>query len=225
MFRRQKENRPFSVQNIVDALQKQGVKKTAVERALATLVEKGQVNKKEYGKAKVFLLAQDKLELPNAEDVTSLDKQVSDLVGKLNQCNQRVALKSEDATSLKSQYTLQDAKKRVDFLEGEIALKTSKRSKLGDGSMLFSKEEKLAIDKSYYDLRLLWKRYRGLVNRIIDQISEGTGKKKSELNGEIGIETDEDVNVNLHEFVEIANPSAVRKGGLLDRNGKRQRQS
>lgn len=213
------------MQNIVDALQKQGVKKTAVERALATLVEKGQVNKKEYGKAKVFLLAQDKLELPNAEDIASLDQQLLDLNGELEQQNQRIASKREKVFSLKSQYTLEDAKKRIEFLESEVTLKTSKRSKLGDGSMLFSKEDKLAIDKSYYDLRLLWKKYRGLVNSILDQISEGTGKKKGELNEEIGIETDEDANVDLNDFAEIANPIAVRKGAPLARNSKRQRQS
>lgn len=213
------------MQNIVDALQKQGVKKTAVERALATLVEKGQVNKKEYGKAKVFLLAQDSLELPNAEDIATLDKQILDLNGELEQYNQRILSKREQVSTLKSQYTLVDAKKRINFLESEVASKTSKRSKLGDGSTLFSKEDKLAIDKAYYDLRLLWKKYRGLVTTILDQISEGTGKRKGELHEEIGVETDEGVSVNLNDFAEIANPSAVRKGTPLARNSKRQRQS
>ena len=50
------QNRPYTVQNIVDALQKCGVKKTAAERALASLTEKGSISKKEYGKTVVSVL-------------------------------------------------------------------------------------------------------------------------------------------------------------------------
>lgn len=191
------------------------MKKTAVERALATLVEKGQVIKKEYGKAKIFLLAQDKLDQPNTEDIASSDAKIRELTSEYEQCSQNLSSKREKVASLKSQYTLQDAKKRVESLEDELASKTAKRAQLGDGSMLMSKEEKLAIDKSYFDLRSLWKKYKALAASVLDQISEGTGKRKEELREEIGIETDEDVNVNLTDFVEVANPKTTRKGGPL----------
>lgn len=195
----------------MDALQKEGVKKTAVERALATLVENGQVNKKEYGKAKIFLLAQDKLDLPDAEDMASTDAELRTLSEKLNGLNSAIEEKKGRLAHLKSQYTFEGASERVEKLSDELTTKLARRERLGDGSALMSKEEKLNVEKAYSDMRLLWKKYSSLVKGIVDQISEATGKKRSELYEEIGVETDEDVNVNFAEFPEIGNANKGRR--------------
>eukprot|EP00187_Rhodella_violacea_P015879 CAMPEP_0184730824 /NCGR_PEP_ID=MMETSP0314-20130426/48815_1 /TAXON_ID=38298 /ORGANISM="Rhodella maculata, Strain CCMP 736" /LENGTH=95 /DNA_ID=CAMNT_0027197077 /DNA_START=102 /DNA_END=386 /DNA_ORIENTATION=- len=54
----QTQNRPFSVQNIVDALQKHSIKKTAVDRSLASLLDAASITQKLYGKSAVYLVAQ-----------------------------------------------------------------------------------------------------------------------------------------------------------------------
>ena len=50
-------NRPFSAQNVADALGKQGIKKGLSQKYLDTLVEQGKLNIKEAGKQKVSELA------------------------------------------------------------------------------------------------------------------------------------------------------------------------
>lgn len=207
----------------MDALQKEGVKKTAVERALAVLVEQSKVNKKEYGKAKIFLLAQDALQLPDDQDIAHTDSQINLLSQELVQTKDRIAQHRQRATALKAEYTLQEALLRVSSFEQQLQKKSDKREQLGDGSALLSKEDKLLIDMQYYDTRTAWKKYRSLVNNILDQIGEGTGKKKSELTEEIGIETDEDVSVNFADFPEIANPLRTNKCSSSSRSAKRRR--
>lgn len=218
-----KENRPFSVQNIVDALQKEGVKKTAVERSLATLVETGKVKKKEYGKAKIFLLAQDQLELPDAKDMASTDAEMRTLSQRLTQVNSNIDEKRERVAQLKSQYTLEGATQLISKLEDELTLKMAKRERLGDGSALMSKEEKAGIEKAYYDVRSLWKKYHVLVKSIVDQIGEATGKKRSELYEEIGIETDEEAKVDIADFPEIENPLKAKRGVAQGRSASAKR--
>lgn len=211
----------------MDALQKEGVKKTAVERALATLVENGQVNKKEYGKAKIFLLAQDKLDLPDAEDMASTDAELRALSERKCELDGTIEENRSRLAHLKSQYTLENATERVQVLTDELTTKLARRERLGDGSALMSKEDKLNVEKAYSEMRSMWKKYSSLVKGIVDQISEATGKKRSELYEDIGIETDEDVKVNFTDFPDIDHSLKGRRGALAGRSTpvKRQRLS
>lgn len=219
------ENRPFSVQNIVDALQKNGVKKTAVERSLASLVEKGTVSKKEYGKAKIFILAQDKIELPDPEEVKQLDEEIKSLTDDLSQATERVNAHRTKLSALKKEYTLEEAKARNAQLAAELTEKDAKRNALGDGSKLTSKEDKLKLEQNYYDTKLLWKRYKRIVKDIAGHIGEATGKKNSELFEDMAVETDESVNIKISDFPDIQNPSKSRRVANPKRAIKRQRQN
>lgn len=207
------------------------MKKTAVERSLAALVEDGLVNKKEYGKAKIFLLRQDTLELPDDAEAASTDEQLRTLSSQLQTLIQELAQKRERIAQLKSQYTLDDATQRLAALREELETKQDRRQRLGDGSTLMSKQDKLQLDKGYFNVRAAWKKYLKLVRDIVDQIAEASGKKRAELYEEIGIETDEDANVNLADMPEIDNPTKPKRPGgsgafqARSINAKRQRQS
>lgn len=221
-----KGNRPFSVQNVVDALQKQGVKKTAVERALASLVEQGAVNKKEYGKAKIFLLAQERLDLPDASDLEQLESDLRSLSEQLAATKERVAALRTTASSLRAQPTLREARARADAAKEKLEEQRSKRERLGDGSSLISRDEKLALDKAYYDKRALWKKYRGIVKGVVEQVAEASGRKPAELKEEMGYEADEDVDVAFADFPDIANPMKTKRGAQpQNRIAKRLRQT
>lgn len=212
------------MQNLVDSLQKENVKKAAVERSLASLVEKGTVTKKEYGKAKIFILAQDKLELPDPEEVTALEHEMQTLTTQLDEISQRVKLKHEKANALRQQYTLDDAMERDESLRQELQRKESKLKCLGDGSKLITKEDKAKIELNYYNLRSLWKKYKRTVTEITNQIGEAMGKKNAVLIEEIGIESDESVGVKIADFPEIANPLKPKRPAMHGRTIKRQRQ-
>jgi len=55
----QDANRPYNVQLVVDMLQKFGIKKGQVTKALDCLVEKEVISVKEFGKVKIFFPVQD----------------------------------------------------------------------------------------------------------------------------------------------------------------------
>lgn len=212
------------MQNIVDALQKNGVKKTAVERSLASLVEKGLVKKKEYGKAKIFILAQDKIELPDPEEVTRLDEELKSMLAEVSDLTERNDNLQSTVNMLKSQYTLEQAKVQDEKLTNVLAEKDAKRADLGDGSKLMTTEDKLKLEKDYYNVRALWKKYKRIVTDIVNQIGEATGKKNSELFEDMGIETDESVNIKISDFPDIQNPLKANRFGNTKRAIKRQRQ-
>lgn len=204
-------NRPFSVQNIVDSLQKAGIKKTAAERSLASLVEKKLVTKKEYGKAKIFIAAQELINIPSQEEVDELDAEIKKLQEELSSVSGQVDELSKNANRLRSELTLEEAKEKAAELNEAIEAKEKKIRSLGDGSTLMSKEDKQKLELSYYHARSLWKKYRRIVTDITDAVGEASGKKRSELFEELAIESDEAANVKLGDFPEIANPAKRQK--------------
>lgn len=212
------------MQNIVDALQKHNVKKTAVERSLASLIEKGKVSKKEYGKAKIFIVRQDSIEMPDEDEMVNLDTEIKTLNTQLTDVTARTNKLQDELALLNKEYTLEEARKRDEELTNELAKKEQKREGLGDGSKLISKDDKFKMDHTYYNVRSLWKKYKRIVIDITDQIGEATGKKNAELHEEIGIETDEAVNVNISDFPEIQNPLKTKRTIPATCAPKRQRQ-
>jgi hypothetical protein len=195
------------VQNIVDALQKSGVKKTGAERALASLVAKGIVSKKEYGKMSIFILAQDKLELPDQDAMNLVDSEIKDLTCRIKVLDENISISRDQVGRLQSIRTLDEARDELERLETEISKKEMKLSKLGDGSNLIGEDEKLILEIAYFSVLSAWKKRKNMVRNVADVIGESSGMKKAAFYAEIGIETDEDVNVDISSFPDIPNPS------------------
>lgn len=64
--------------DVFNNLHKQ-VGKTAVTKALSSLVEKGEVSEKAYGKQQVFVIRQDALPTPSPEELAILDSELQQL--------------------------------------------------------------------------------------------------------------------------------------------------
>lgn len=183
------------------------MKKTAVERSLAALVQKGSVTKKEYGKTKLFLLTQSSIELPDPEEAAQIDDRLKQLGKELEECQGQLSAYSQKENALRATLTLEEAKTKCENLSNVLAEKQKKLEALGDPSKLISNEDKLQVEKNYYDARNAWKKRKRIVKNIVDQISEAMAKKPKELVEQIGIETDEEVNIDIAQFPEIQNPS------------------
>eukprot|EP00958_Prasinococcus_capsulatus_P006708 scaffold625_cov420-Prasinococcus_capsulatus_cf.AAC.61 len=107
-----KENRPYNAQvglrfhaslaMIADAFQKFGIKKTAIERALAELATQGKVVCKEYGKAKVYLAEQEGLATLSSEEIAQLDAENTELKAKLSTLGSEVAAKKRQLQTIRS---------------------------------------------------------------------------------------------------------------------------
>ncbi|KAL8603663.1 hypothetical protein ACOMHN_017160 [Nucella lapillus] len=71
----------------------------------------------------------------------------------------------------------------------------AKISKLKEGRVLVSKEDRDKVLKRRSQCVKEWRKRKRMSNDIIDAILEGYPKTKKHLMDEIGIETDEDYNV------------------------------
>lgn len=199
------------MQNIVDALQKDGVKKTAVERSLASLVEKGAVTKKEYGKAKIFIRSQKDIQLPDMDESKALDAQLRDLSSQHTDIVERVNILKSQVNTLRQTMTLEEAQTKLEQKKKELESKEEQRAQLGDGTSLMTNEEKTKLEQAYFDARSSWKKYKRIVIEMVNQVSEASGKRPAQLFEEIGVETDKDVNVNIIDFPDIPNPSKQKQ--------------
>uniref|UniRef100_A0A6T6AXK2 Homologous-pairing protein 2 winged helix domain-containing protein n=1 Tax=Compsopogon caeruleus TaxID=31354 RepID=A0A6T6AXK2_9RHOD len=145
----EEKNRPFSVQNIVDALQKDGVKKTACERALASLVEGGKVVCKEYGKAKLYLFRQDNIDVPDGDSLAEMDREIAEKVGQTKELAARCGEEEGEVNALKSTLSEEEAAQRRKSLAESVERLNTKLQALGDISNLVSREEKQREDAKY----------------------------------------------------------------------------
>ena len=71
------QNRPYSIQNIMDNLHGR-IPKKICENVLQKLTDQNHLTSKEFGKAKVYLANQDKFPATNNAELDNLDKQIAD---------------------------------------------------------------------------------------------------------------------------------------------------
>lgn len=80
----EKQNRPYSVQNLLDNFQHQ-LKRNQCMRIMDLLVESQILTCKEYGKAKVYLINQDCFPETNPDQLKLLDEQIQVRKDELNE--------------------------------------------------------------------------------------------------------------------------------------------
>ena len=73
-----KQNRPYSLINIFDNLHGK-IKKPQVQRILDSLTDAGELQMKEFGKAKIYLLNQKSIPDVNQAELDKISKEVQDL--------------------------------------------------------------------------------------------------------------------------------------------------
>lgn len=191
------------------------MKKTGAERALASLLAKGTVTKKEYGKINIFLLSQSTIQLPDEAEKQNVDNEIKDLNAQVQALDDQINQLNMHVAELRSVRTLSEAIAENNKLEEEIAVKEEKLSKLGDSSNLLTKEEKLEVETSYFKYLSAWKQRKKIVKNIADIICESSGMKTKEFFSEVEIELDEDANCNLNDFPDIQDPCKNGKNGAV----------
>ena len=70
-----RQNRPYSIQNIMDNL-RGAIPKKICETVLDTLCEEKVLQLKEYGKAKIYLANQENFPTSNPEQLATIDNQI-----------------------------------------------------------------------------------------------------------------------------------------------------
>ncbi|GJQ13946.1 hypothetical protein GpartN1_g5737.t1 [Galdieria partita] len=193
----EKQNRPFSVQNIVDALQKEGIKKALCEKILSSLVEKEVVSVKEYGKAKIYLFRQDTIEIPDEKEVEEMDDNLRSKEEEYASITTEIAELEKEVNYLSSQMTVEEARIKKDELECSLQQMNEKLQVLSAGIQQVDPEERKKLQQSLLYNVSMWKQRKRMAKDILDAISENANMKYKELCDQIGVETDEAVGLDM----------------------------
>ncbi|MCO5554474.1 hypothetical protein L7F22_008003 [Adiantum nelumboides] len=198
------QNRPLNVQNVADALQKYGIKKAAVQKVLDSLADSGQVSAKEYGKQKIYLARQDQFEIPNPQELQELKENNEKLRKEL--ASEKMALSSLEAElrMLESNLTLEQIRGKEQKLKLDIKNAESKLGTLKQGVILVSAEEREKVQGDFVTKMSDWRKRKKMFKELWDLITESLPRDLKEFKEELGIEYDDDVQVNLQDYANLA---------------------
>lgn len=201
------------MQNIVDALQADSIKKSGVERSLTALVEAGEVTRKEFGKTKLYLQCQAKITLPDEETAAREEAEVEELSKKAAELDVEIGALRTRENTLMNTLTLKEATDLLGALTQDVAEKRAQLETLGNPDQLPTEDDKRKVQVDYHRMRTAWKKRKKIVKNIVDTISEAMNKKPIDVAEMMGIETDKEVGADLAAFEEIADPSKTKKKG------------
>ncbi|KAG9458428.1 hypothetical protein H6P81_002936 [Aristolochia fimbriata] len=197
------QNRPLNSQNAADALQKFNLKKTAVQKALDSLCDSGQISFKEYGKQKIYLARQDQFNIPTSEELDQMKKQNSELQEELEAQKKVVVEVEAEVRALQSNLTLEQIRSKEAKLRAEVTVMEEKLSKLRAGTTLVKPEERKTVEEKYSQMISEWRKRKRIFRDLWDSLTENNPKDPKEFKEELGLEYDEDVGVNFQHFCEL----------------------
>lgn len=191
-------NRPFSVNDVFSSLQREGVGKSAVEKALDQLVKENKIFMKLNGKQKIYCLIQpDSATAEDQKEIQSIDEEMLETNLVLRQVEDKFKESEVELKMLRGSISTEEAKIKVIEIEKAVAELKSKLDKLSSknvGSNL-SEKEKEQVKKDYEKVTKEYRKRKRLCMDILDSILENYPKPKKALFEDIGIETDESVNM------------------------------
>ncbi|KAI0495736.1 hypothetical protein KFK09_022039 [Dendrobium nobile] len=205
------QNRPLNSQNVADALQKYNLKKSAIQKALDTLADSGQISFKEYGKQKIYLARQDQFKIPSNPELDQMKKENCQLQEQIDvQKKARSEIEAE-IRSLQSNLTLEEIRAKQSMLQTEVNEMEAKLKKLRDGVILVKPEEKKVIEQTFSEKMNHWRKRKRIFKDLWDAITENSPKDAKEFKEELGLEYDEDVGVSLQSYSELMNANKKRR--------------
>ncbi|VDK31739.1 unnamed protein product [Taenia asiatica] len=193
-----RENRPFSVNDIVAALQKTHGK-TAISKAVDELVLEDSLIEKVYGKQKVFVVSQDKLPRPDGSELKAMDEEINNLTTKLKQLKDQIKLVESELKTVQSSLSLQEARNQNAIVEAKIE-DIKKLIAEYDTEAPVTPEELAQAETRQRAAVAEWRKRKRMAMDIIDAVAEGYPKSRKELMEDVGIETDEDQGVCITDF-------------------------
>lgn len=197
------ENRPFNVQMVADMLAQFGIKKPQVQRAVDALAESGKITCKEFGKSKIYMPLQDDIELPDKGEMDAKKAEIKELSEQITQSGDAIRQLQKELQGLGSFLTLEELTAKDKDLSQQMEPLKQKLTKLKSGCILITKEEREQVEKSYQKYMDAWGQRRRIFKNIWGDISENIDQNTTELFEEMGVQTDEDVDVSFETFSKL----------------------
>ncbi|XP_075227681.1 homologous-pairing protein 2 homolog [Lycorma delicatula] len=190
----QDTNRPYSANDILMNLHKE-YGKTAVQKALDQLTECGKIREKTYGKQKVYSIVQPDEDDPQESELNEIETEVLNMSENLRTAELNLKSCESQLQELLSTPTTEEGKKKEELLNDIVEKLQNKLKVLSENTIQVSSEEREMIKKEREKCVKEYRKRKRICMDIIDAILEGYPKDKKSLISELGIETDEDVNM------------------------------
>nr|XP_023024012.1 homologous-pairing protein 2 homolog isoform X1 [Leptinotarsa decemlineata] len=192
-------NRPFSNNDIQGSVPG-GFCKSAVQKALDSLIDENKVKEKVYGKQKVYCILQNNDSSGNQlrEDLLEMDRKINETTIELKEISDQLKIKSQLVAQLKGKISLEDAIDQKIRLDKELEDVKQQLSRFSEVELICPKK-KLATENEYEKYLKVYKQRKRMCLDMVDSILENYPKTKKHLYEDIGLETDEDAGFSINE--------------------------
>lgn len=191
-----KQNRPYSVQDVFQNMGKD-LGKTACTKAMESLAAEGKLKEKVYGKQKVYVADQSQYPAVDDAEIKAMDDKIAQLNGQIKLHSDGIRTLEAELHLFSGVLSTAAAREELSNIYPEIENLRAKLSKLKEGRVLISKEEKEKVYNNREKYVKEWRKRKRIASDILNSILEGYPKTKKQLFEDIGVETDEDCNVKL----------------------------
>ena len=185
------QNRPFSVQNLIDNLSGR-IKKTQTQRICDELWEDKILIVKEYNKTKVYMINQDIFPDTSTEDLDLLDEQIRIRRVEWDELQNQLKELAIEVKRITTEPTNKELDDEIAKLEKEDKLLTKKLKNFGKKRKnVISEVEMKEIEAKMQEYIQEWKKKKRGWMDMINVITENMDKNRKDFMEEIGIDTDE----------------------------------
>ncbi|KAK9173797.1 Tat binding protein 1(TBP-1)-interacting protein (TBPIP) family protein [Cryptosporidium meleagridis] len=185
------QNRPYSVQNVVDNLHNAYSKKQVTDEMERLAVE-GKFICKEYGKQKVYLIDQSDCKELNKDEMEALDKSISAFESELNDLEVRLKQLKQETRNISIPLTIDELEEKImqeNLKNKSLKEEISRREKmLDDDCEIIPANELKELKNSLLKKQAKLKKLKSACKSAVDTFSESMERKTSDLMEEIGIE-------------------------------------
>eukprot|EP00668_Euglena_longa_P043154 GGOE01057210.1.p1 GENE.GGOE01057210.1~~GGOE01057210.1.p1 ORF type:complete len:359 (+),score=86.78 GGOE01057210.1:86-1078(+) len=188
-------NRPYSSINVVDS-SAGAIKKAAAEKSLAALHAAGKITCKDLKKQKVYVARQDDFDVPDASEVARMETSIKALTEEVAALERETKTLGSTLQQLQTQMSDEELSQDVQSKTKAIAEMEGKLQALRQGSVLVDETRKAKAQEQYEQYRGAWRKRKRMARDIIDAVC-GDAKRPKDLMEELGIETDEQMQVTL----------------------------
>jgi len=189
-----KANRPFSANDVFSNLQRHGVGKSAVEKALDQLVKDNKVFMKLNGKQKIYCVVQPDSTAEDQNEIQSIDEELVKTNEALREVERKYKESEVEVKTLQGTYSTEEAKRKVAEMEKAVSELKSQLDQMSKTSgNVVSLKDRGQVKKEYEKVTKEYRKRKRMCTDILDSILENCPKPKKALFEEIGIETDESV--------------------------------
>ncbi|KAK8813227.1 hypothetical protein WA158_002819 [Blastocystis sp. Blastoise] len=189
------QNKPFSSTIVYENLHRT-VKKAHAVRVLAQLAQDGKIIEKEYGKTKIYYADQNQFPSVSEEELVSMEEKIATLKEQEKDLLSKSNIYKNELKSLQTSLPDSELKAAIEKYKTENEAMETKLNILRNSGAI-DKTELDSLQTNVNKYTKIWKQRRHMCMEGIKTLADGLEKKDQEVIDEIGLETEEELGIEL----------------------------